>query len=71
MQKYKLDLKLVIARYNEDVSWVGWMPSAHFPVLIYNKGEKLEPPRKGENVEIVKHPEHRKRAVYVLLPHLP
>ena len=56
MQKYKLDLKLVIARYNEDVSWVGWMPSAHFPVLIYNKGEKLEPPRKGENVEIVNTP---------------
>ncbi len=54
--KFKLDLRLVIARYNEDVSWVDWTQPAHFPVLIYNKGAKLEPPRNGRNVEIVNIP---------------
>lgn len=51
-----MKVKLVVARYNEDVSWINMLPSENFPVLIYNKGDDLEAPRKGRSIEIVKLP---------------
>lgn len=49
-------MKLVIARYNEDLDWVENLPSNLYSVVVYNKGEELKAPRNGENVEVVKLP---------------
>lgn len=51
-----LNLKVVVARYNEDISWIECLPAEGYPALIYNKGQKLKAPRNGENVEIVNLP---------------
>jgi hypothetical protein len=51
----KFDKELVISRYNEDLSWVNFVPPCMDLITIYNKGEDI-PQFKDKRVRILKLP---------------
>ena len=39
MTTYKNDVAVVVARYNESLSWLNEYPFSQFEYIVYNKGD--------------------------------